>query len=304
MSRVLYFPVCGPTENHLKSAITPYLAGDIKLDKAHYVTTPVSREDLRRPLRNVFAAVDGQICSVADPYGDPSEITVEAGLLWHRVTRRFPSAGLSVKVTNFCPVTDDTVELMRVDITNDGDGARQVVPTIVVPLFARALENKHDHEHVTSLLHRITQLPEGVLVSPTMKFDEEGHLVNERVYYVYGVNGNGTGIEGSFPTIPAFCGEQGDLHRPQAVYDAREPQLLSADDLQGQEAVGALRFGSVDLQPGQTESYLITVGTAGSEEEARDAFGRYKTVRPFEQALADSKEFWGGEDRVYHRGKR
>lgn len=293
--RTLYFPLCGPTENQLKCAVSPYLAGDIKLDKAGYVTPPVSREDLRRPLRNVFVSVDGVVCAFADPYGDASLLTVCAGQLWHRVDRVFPEAGLTVSVVNFCPVGDDCVELMRVDVRNDSAATKTISPTVAVPIFARALENKHDHEHVTSLLNRIEQVREGVLVSPTMKFDETGHLPNDRVYFVYGADGNGEPLEGTFPTVRSFCGEQGDLHRPEAIYAGREPVSLPEGERHGQEAVGALRFPQIHLQPGQTESYIIAVGTADNGEDSVDIFNRYKSSKLFEEALAGNKAYWAAK---------
>ncbi|MCA9393598.1 MAG: cellobiose phosphorylase [Candidatus Omnitrophica bacterium] len=293
--RTLYFPLCGPTENQLKCAVSPYLAGDIKLDKSAYVTPPVSREDLRRPLRNVFVSVDGAVCALADPYGDASLLTVTAGQLWHQVTRIFPEAGISVSVVNFCPAGDDCVELMRVNVRNDSDTAKTVTPTVAVPLFARALENKHDHEHVTSLLNRIEQVAEGVLVNPTMKFDETGHLPNERVYFVYGVDGKGAPVDGSFPTISAFCGEQGDFHRPAAIYAAREPVALPEGERHGQEAVGALRFARISLPPGQTGSYLVAVGIASDYDNSVEIFNRYKTPQLIDQALADNKTYWAAK---------
>ncbi|MGE0003927.1 MAG: hypothetical protein AB7S88_05680, partial [Candidatus Izemoplasmatales bacterium] len=53
----LYYPLFH--EHGLKSAITPTLHGDLKLDHNHFATMPSSIEDLSNPLhaRNVFFRV-------------------------------------------------------------------------------------------------------------------------------------------------------------------------------------------------------------------------------------------------------
>ncbi|MBZ0306195.1 MAG: cellobiose phosphorylase, partial [Anaerolineae bacterium] len=226
--------------------------------------------------------------------------------MWHQVTRQIPDEGLSVAVLNFIPVSDDRLELMRVQITNHGDAPKALVPTVAVPIFARALANKHDHEHVTSLLNRIEQVPAGVLVCPTMQFNEEGHLPNDRVYFVYGCESNGEPIKGSYPTVTSFCGEQGDFERPEAVITGREPQKLGQNELQGREAVGALRFQPVTLEPGQTQTYIMAVGIAESKEASREAFARYQTLPLLEEALDQVKKYWAAKTNTIsvHTGSR
>ncbi|VAW12889.1 hypothetical protein MNBD_BACTEROID05-1262, partial [hydrothermal vent metagenome] len=64
--RTVYFPLCGISSEKIKSSITPYLSGDIKLDKEHYLTKPVSTEDLRQNLRNVFFRIGNDVVSLAE----------------------------------------------------------------------------------------------------------------------------------------------------------------------------------------------------------------------------------------------
>jgi len=67
-SRTMYFPLCGPTAKNLKSSITPFLSGDLKIDKDHYLTKPTSTEDLRNPLRSFYVHTEKGIFSVANPH--------------------------------------------------------------------------------------------------------------------------------------------------------------------------------------------------------------------------------------------
>ena len=89
----LYFPIAG--EHGLKSAITPNLAGDAKLDQNHFLLEPTSIGDLvdSRSSRNFWCAIEG--AGVWSATGMSAEqfaarfttwqVTslVEAGLMWH-----------------------------------------------------------------------------------------------------------------------------------------------------------------------------------------------------------------------------
>ena len=205
----LYFPLCGVEAQHLKSSITPSLSGDIKLHRDHFLTKPVSREELRHPLRNFFIWVkDKGVVSIAEESLKGSSY-IEAGPLWHELTRTYPEIGLSIEVINFIPVSGQNVELMRIRIKNISRKKCVFIPTASIPIFGRSLDNKHDHEHVTSLLHRIVQVDYGVIVEPAMVFNERGHKPNETAYFVYGFEGKGSKPTGSFPTVSSFYGDRG-----------------------------------------------------------------------------------------------
>jgi len=296
--RLIYFPLCGTDSKALKSSITPFLSGDIKIDKNYFLTNPFSREDLRGNVRNFFVYLEnGQIFSLTDDCSEV-EARVEAGQLWHKVTRIFPKTGLEMTVLNFVPTTGETVELMRVSVKNISDHPVTFTPTAAIPIFGRALANKHDHEHVTSLLQRIQQLPEGVLVVPTMFFNEEGHSINHSGYYVFGISDQGELPIGSFPTAEGFYGEGGHSFSPEAVFKNWRPQLLEKESLDGKEAVGALRFKDDHLKPGEIREYFLIFGieTAPAASESRGApqkiFMRFNSPEKFIEALSLNQAFW------------
>lgn len=290
--KTIYFPLCGVDASSIKSSITPFLSGDIKLDSGRYLTRPVSTEDLRHGLRDFFCFIEGKgIVSLARET-KKNVSCLDIGPLWHALTRRHPAQGLLLEALNFVPVTGENMEIMKVTVKNISRRPLQVIPTFSVPIFGRALANKHDHEHVTSLLHRIRQLPEGVLVKPTMLFNEQGHKVNETVYFVFGAEGGGNPPAGSFPTLESFYGERGDACAPRAVIQNITSSLLSEEALQGKEAMGALRFHSVRLKAGESRDYFIGMGIGANLQEARKAFRQFNTSRKFHQALRKNKAFW------------
>jgi len=299
----LYFPLCN--EVGLLSSITPRLNGDIKTDQNHFLTLPVSAEDLHntRSGRNFWIYIEGKEpwsaagssgTALLERYRSPRAETcrVEAGALWHRITRENRRLGLRVELTNFVPATDDWVEIMQVRLTNISRRPITITPTAAIPMFGRSADNLRDHRHVTSLLHRITRHTYGVLVTPTMSFDERGHKVNTTVYAVLGCEENGDAPVGSFPTVASFIGEGGTFDSPQAVFEDRDVPDLSETELQGREAVGALRFRRRKILPGKTASYSLLLGIAPDRKTAAGWLRTYGSPEKVDSALTDNKTYW------------
>jgi len=299
----LYFPLCN--EAGLLSAITPTLNGDIKTGQNAFVTLPQSIEDLHntRSARNfwIYTEKAGAWSATGNSswqqwersQGSTSEtVHLEAGALWHKIARENKKLGLHAVLTNFIPVGPERVEVMRVDITNTGRAPVSIIPTAAIPLFARSADNLRDHRHVTSLLNRIEQHEQGVLVTPTMSFDERGHHPNELVYAVLGCEASGVAPSGSFPTVASFIGEGGTFDAPRAVLEDWDAPELEDVELQGREAVGALRFRTKKLAPGKTATYLIFTGLAKDRKEALSWPRAYGTQDKTEEALAHAQAFW------------
>ena len=288
----IYFPLCGTDATALKSSITPYLSGDIKIDKYRYVTKPTSTEDLRQPLRNFYIYLSSdKVISLAQGDQD-SHPTVEAGMLWHKQVRTFADVGLKMETVNFVPVSTDAVEIMHVKITNISNQDVSFTPTGAVPLFGRSLANKHDHEHVTSLLHRIEQTNDGVVVYPTMVFNEEGHLANDAAYFVFGFDGQGQSPVGTFPTMDTFYGGSGTIEAPEAISENHAPQSLDETALNGKEAVGGLRFTDTTLAAGASADYYVVVGTTNGDEKPSDVFQNFASAEKIANALTDNQDYW------------
>lgn len=298
--RMIYAPLCGIDGTGIKSAITPHLSGDIKIDKFRYLTKPASREDLRSEVRDFFVDIKGgEVLSLTrESVGGTAR--VEIGQLWHKLIRVHPGAGIELTAVNFVPVSGENVELMRVTVKNSGNSPMTFTPTAAVPIFGRALDNKHDHEHVTALLNRVRQVPDGVVVEPTMAFNEEGHKAISAVYFVLGSSAEGELPAGSFPTVESFYGDGGQPAHPEAVYGHHKPSLLTDAQMQGKEVVGALQFKDLTLAPGATKDFVIVIGIAGNEQEARSAFQKFNSSAKFNEAFEKNKGFWFEKSHSLH----
>ena len=293
--RLIYAPLCGIDGDSVKSAITPFLSGDIKTDKSHYLTKPASREDLRMTVRNFFVRVEGKGVLAMAQRSPDDDSCVEIGQLWHKLTRVNKAFGLQLTALSFVPVSGEKMELTRFTVRNISSADVAFTPTAVIPVFARSLANKHDHEHVTALLQRVDQLPDGVVVEPTMRFNEEGHKIASDVYFVFGVQGDGACPAGTFPTLESFLGPEGDLDHPRAVMTNETPRVFSDAERQGQEVAGAIRFADALLHPGEEKSFIVAIGIGTDRNICLDEFSRFNTSARFDAALAANAKFWMGK---------
>jgi len=280
----LYFPLVN--EAGMMSAVTPTLHGDTKTGQNSFLTLPVSVEDLHntRSARNFWVTLAGSepwsatgnsARQLAQPPASDSHeaVTLEAGLLWHRVTRENRHLGLRAETLNFVPAGGDPVELMQVTLTNIGDRPLNLTPTAAIPIYGRSAENLRDHRHVTSLLHRIRTSRHGVSVCPTLSFDERGHRPNLVTYAVLGADGDGAPPVSFCPVVEDFIGEGGNLDWPQAVVAPGAEGLPAGAAVDGYEAMGALRFADLTLAPGASHSYVLILAVladgAGDAGEAQ-----------------------------------
>jgi cellobiose phosphorylase len=285
----LYFPLVN--ESGMMSSITPRLHGDIKTGQHSFLNVPVSAEDLSNTLynRNFWLHVDG-LGTWSSAFGDSGETLVEAGFLWHKVIMMNKKLGIRVEILNFVPVQDETVELMSIKVTNISKKKLKITPTLAIPIYGRSADNLRDHRHVTSLLNKIRLTKHGVVVTPTMSFDERGHEINNLSYSVLACEGDSTLPKGFFPTMPEFSGEGGNLAKPEAVLNNIQPGEKSDISRDGKEAIGAIRFRTLSIAPGKSMDYIAVIGI--SEGNPEKIFKKFDSIEKVNKALAVNKKFW------------
>lgn len=299
----LYFPLTN--EAGMMSAITPLLNGDIKTGQNTFAMEPVSVENLHnnRSSRNFWFLIDDQkLWSAAGNSAaqhakkfsaeNDESTTVEAGFLWHKIIRKSEDLKIRSEITNFVPANEDQVELMQVKIINNGDSARKITPTAAIPIYGRSADNLRDHRHVTSLLHRTKTIKNGVVVSPTLSFDERGHKKNEVSYAVVGAEGNSAEPIGFYPVQQDFVGEGGFLDWPQAVANKSDAYLEAGEKIEGYETIGALRFEDITLEPGAEKSYILAVIIDQQTDLIETTAEKYCSTEKFEKYLEENKSFW------------
>lgn len=303
----LYFPIAG--EQGIKGSVTPSLGGDIKLDQNHFLLQPVSAEELHnnKSTRNFWCRMqDGRCVSLtgvsagqmAKKFTEAQEECVlEAGMMWHKITRKLTDVELTATITSFVPNCKHQVEIMEVVIQNDSKESQTISPIAAIPVYGRSADNIRDHRHVTSLLHRIITTDYGVEVNPTLSFDERGHQKNDTTYYVYGITGEGETPEGFYPIVEEFIGEGGSFERPEAVIK-NMPAGPAGMEIDGFEAIGGIRFEEITLAPGASKTYILLLGMEQEDGEQTVAakinavLSKYSSEEKVENALASTKEYW------------
>ncbi|MBI4707461.1 MAG: cellobiose phosphorylase [Candidatus Omnitrophica bacterium] len=290
----LYLPLANDV---LLSAITPNLNGDIKAGQNAFLLSPVSRIDLStsKASRNFWVYIDKHkiwsACGVSKDLSHSKEdkFSLEAGLLWQKITRENKKVGLKSEILSFVPAGNAPVELMQVKITNISSRRIKIIPTSAIPLYARGANSIRDHRHVTSLLQRIAIDKYGVIVKPTLCFDESGHQPNKKIYFVLGCDEKSSWPRYIYPTQEMFCGDAGDLEAPQSVYE----NLLPDDSLiQGKEAMAGLRFKPAELGRDKSHTYILIMGIIENPQEIKKIIQEFNSVKKIEKAFAKTKAHW------------
>ncbi len=309
----LYFPIA--SEKGYKASLTPNLGGDAMVDQETFILEPTSVENLHNNKngRNFWLYMDnGDVWSAVGASAEQEskkftmeqdESDVEAGFMWHKITRSSNQYGVTSAITSFVPVNEN-VEIMSVEITNDSSDTKVVTPIAAIPIYGRSADNLRDHRNVTSMLHRITTTENGVLVKPTMSFDEKGHRENHKTYFVIGFGSDGTKPESFFPTVESFVGEGGSFFKPRSVY-RQESGVGAGEEIAGLEAVGGLRFPKIKLMPNQKATYNIFIGVTEDNKEIEKIANQYSNDIAVQRELEATKEYWKNKVNVsFHTGSK
>ena len=278
----LYLPVAGNTG--LRSAIAPDFGGDAKLDQNHFLVAPKSISNLHsdRDTRNFFCVFEDGLWSAcgasagqeADRFtANEDEVTLTAGRMWQTVTRRDVKRNITAEVTIFS-LLDASSEIMTVTLKNDSGKDISFTPVAAVPVYGRSADNLRDHRHVTSLLHRAYACEDGVVVKPTLSFDERGHQKNDTAYFVLGADEKGEKPVEIIADADLYLGEGGTFLRPVSLLKPENAWKSAPFEVQGKEMIGALKFAKKTLKAGESASYQIAIGTTEMEKETPFG-GRY-----------------------------
>ena len=305
LTSYMYFPLAH--EAGMMSAITPDLGGDIKLDQNTFLLEPVSSENLHnnKSSRNFWVYVEGKgAWSVTGRSSkqqaklfedDKEDVKLTAGIMWHQVERQSQEMGLKAVMTSFVPETEEKVELTKFEITNTSDKAQTITSTVAIPMYARSASNIRDHRHVTSLLHRTFTVKNGIMIYPTLTFDERGHNKNKIFYGALAkeeVNGEMVSPVSFCPVTEEFIGRGGNFENPYYVVKNQPLPYKAGEEVDGYETVAAIRFADCTLEPGETRTYIVALGYGESEAEITELSKKYLIKKHFDKCLEETKEFW------------
>ncbi|MDR3594900.1 GH36-type glycosyl hydrolase domain-containing protein [Clostridium sp.] len=309
----MYFPLAN--EAGVMSSITPTLNGDCKMSQNTYLLAPVSSEELHnnKSSRNFWVYIEGigawsatgvSAAQQAETFSAEKEETeLEASIMCHKITRKSKKFGIQSEIVSFVPSNNEQVELMKVTITNIGDEAKKITPTVAIPLYCRSADNLRDHRHVTSLLNRIETTEEGIIVNPTLTFDERGHKKNTVVYGVVAATGDGEKPVSFCPIVEEYIGEGGSFEIPKSVLLNEEFKVNANVKLEGYEAVGAIRFEDVVIEANESKTYIVAIGFGDSNAYFDSIASNHLNETAFEHLLKDTKEYWDEKINISYETK-
>lgn len=305
LTSYLYFPLAN--EAGMMSSITPDLGGDIKLDQNTFLLEPVSSENLHnnKSSRNFWVYVKGKGAWSATGRSakqqaklfeeDKEQVKLTAGIMWHKVERESEEMGLKSAITTFVPQSEDKVELTKFEITNTTDEPLEITSTVAIPLYARSASNIRDHRHVTSLLHRTYTVKNGIMIYPTLTFDERGHNKNTVFYGALAKeeeNGEMVSPISFCPVSEEFIGHGGSFENPYMIMKNAPLPYKAGEQVDGFETIAAIRFRDVVLAPGETKTYIVALGYGESEADITEIGKKYLITKHFDKSLEETKEYW------------
>lgn len=296
LSPDIYFPLVN--ESPFISSITPYLAGDCKVDQNTFLLEPASEETLirRNTSRNFWIRVDGLApwsatgCSAQQlaNHGTPKEERADlyGGLLWQRVERTWEEAHISCSILNFVPADDVKAEIMQVSLTNHHIEPVTMQCIAAIPIYGRSADHIRDHRHVTSLLHRGKVTAYGLDVTPTLTFDERGHLPGNITYRVWGADDQGMPPQYLVPLTREFLGSGTPLW-PECIQNLPPDccRHRESGEIEGGEMTASLYFEPRTLLPGESVTYQIVLAIDSDPS-------CYLTPSSVASALQRTKEYW------------
>ncbi len=305
----LYIPVAGNTG--LRSAVSPDFGGDAKLDQNHFLIAPKSISNLHsdRDTRNFFCAYEDGIWSAcgasamqeAERFTDAEDkVVLEGGRMWQKVTRTDKKRNITAEVTIFS-LLDTPSEIMTVKITNDSDTETTFTPVAAIPIYGRSADNLRDHRHVTALLNRAKVCEDGVVVKPTLSFDERGHQINDTTYFVLGSGVNGAKPVEFIADADLFIGEGGTFLRPRTVLDITSSSWKKAPfNVDGKEMIGALKFDRVTLKKGESVSFRLAIGaTTDPEKDIANALLAITKAEDTDKIFEETKDYWNNLTNIH-----
>ncbi len=290
-----YFPLAN--QKGIKSSITAQLKGDIKISNDKFLLPPITIPDIKNTKfsRNFWIHINNRkiswsasgVSSLPDKKFDKK--TLEAGLLWHKIKIVNKKIGLQSEITNFVPAGNETLEIMLVKLTNITKKKMTITATSAIPLYGKSAENIRDHRHVTSLLNRAYLKKSGVVLKPTMVFNERGHSINKTSYFCFGFDANGNNPKHIICDLESFIGKNGDLEAPEAVLDNFIPKV---NNIHGKEIIGSLRFQTTTIPPLQNKTYILLLGINEKNPSLSKIAKKYNNLNKVNSALEKNKKYW------------
>ncbi|MDX9691001.1 MAG: hypothetical protein RBT45_01000, partial [Acholeplasmataceae bacterium] len=271
----------------LRSSMTPFFGGDLKLDHHHYALKPTTQVDLFNDLyaRHVIIKCDDEIYFLngQTEKQQKDEITYETRLLSQRVLRK--NDLFDIETTSYIPLQEN-LELHLTHITNRSSKSLTFDITTAIQLYGRSADNLRDHRHVTSLLNQIQVVQNGILLYPTLSFDERGHQANHTVYSAFAYSPQAS-VKNYIPVLDDFV-QGGSMAFPKGL---NHNETIGAI-IKGYEALGGIGFEPIVLKPNESLQFIITIGIHESIEKAVSESHAYFDIEAFDEGLNATERYF------------
>jgi len=296
----LYFPLFNM--QGFMSAITPELKGDIKTGQNTFLLEPQVSENIlqTKNSRNFWIKTDNNIVwsvpgvsaeelakKAKNKNSGNTNVVASPGAF--RIERENKLLKIKASIEVFVP-DNAPLEISIITLENTGNTPLHITATGAIPLYGRSADNLRDHRQVTTLLNKIEKNNQGIVLTPTMSFDERGHKTGDVSYSAHGFSDNDKALSGIVADLETFIGEGGSLEAPEMIYSNKD--FKDHNFIDGRQTIAALQFDKVTILPEESTSFSIILGIHKKEDNINNTLTPYNSVDKSVRALKDTKDFW------------
>jgi cellobiose phosphorylase len=213
------------------------------------------------------------------------EMSFAMGLGYTRFKNVNRKAGLSVEATVFVPL-NDMVELWVVEITNISNRAKTFDFIPAVPIFGGSRAYTEYHRDVVRLYNK-SRVTDHIEILPGLEWVEGKTEPSDICYYMSAETGTGRKGNRFYSDRETFLGPEYSWLRPEAILENKPPRFQCL----GKEAVGAIEFKKIHINPKETQRFVIINGIAHGSAETESKIRQYNYDNAM-IALERLKNFW------------
>jgi len=213
------------------------------------------------------------------------EQSFSMGLGYVKYNANSQKHGLGVTATVFVPL-EEMAEVWIVEIKNNSENKKSIdfIPT--VPIFGGSRAYAEYHRDVVRLYNK-SRVTDHIEIIPGLEWVEGKTSPSEICYFMSAESDSGKKGSRFYSERESFLGRRNSWSCPEAITGNKPPKFQCL----GKEAVGAIEFKKVVIEPGSSARFVVINGISRDCSKTEDVINKYDYASALEQ-LNILNNFW------------
>lgn len=215
-----------------------------------------------------------------------SDSVYEMGLGYVRFSGKSKKHGLAASATIFVP-NDEMAEIWMVEIKNESKKVQTLdfIPT--VPIFGGNRAYVEYHRDVVRLYNK-SRITDHIEILPGLEWIEGLTDPSDICYLMSAETQRGRKGNRFYSDRETFLGPNNMWLKPQAILNNEAPKA----QCYGKEAVGAIEFKNIKIQPGKSEKFVVINGIAFDGSKGAQKLIKKYNYANAQKAFDKLNAFW------------